>query len=385
MEGGELFEGLDASFLDSGEDAGFDAGFDPITGEVYTDKPAEDVSGENPELKKELEFVNNEETTEANEGSEEGSVVEGYEGIDEDAPDSEESPSSPLTSLTSALREDGVLSSLSEDEIKDIKSGEDLINVIRKQIEDNEYSDLSEDQQEYLKALRSGVPDAAYREAKSTVTKLHQINPDQLERDDAEEFRKQVLIQDFISKGFEQTEAEKYALRSAELGEDIEDSKKALERIKATEEKKLKQLSLDADQRQKQLTDDYNKRVNDLKLKVNNTNEILPNVKINEATQGKIFDLMTKTAGYDRNNNPVNAVVKNMMEDQDYLVKLNYLHVLTDGFKDFSSLTGTVGSSAVHKLDKALQAQDARLKSGASEKQGKKRASGLLNALDNIL
>ena len=116
-----------------------------------------------------------------------------------------------------------------------------------------------------------------------------------------------------------------------------------------------------------------------------NTKEILPNVKINESTQGKIFDLMTKTAGYDRNNNPVNAVVKNMMEDQEYLVKLNYLHVLTDGFKDFSSLTGTVGSSAVHKLDKALQAQDARLKSGTSEKQGKKRASGLLNALDGIL
>lgn len=385
MEGGELFEGMDASFLDSGEDAGFDAGFDPITGEVYTDKPAKDVSGENPELKKELEFVNNEETTEANEGLEEGSTVEGYEDIDEETPDSEESPSSPLTSLTSALREDGVLSSLSEDEVKDIKSGEDLIKVLRKQIEDNEYSDLSLDQQEYLKALRSGVPDATYREVKSTVTKLNELRPEQLESDDAEEFRKQVLVKDFMTKGFDQAEAEKYALRSVELGEDIEDSKKALGRIKATEETRLRQLSADAEHRQKQVTEDYNKRVNELKLKVDNTNEILPNVKINESTQGKIFDLMTKTAGYDRNNNPVNAVVKNMMEDQEYLVKLNYLHVLTDGFKDFSSLTGTVGSSAVHKLDKALQAQDARLKSGASEKQGKKKASGLLNALDGIL
>jgi hypothetical protein len=385
MEGEELFEGLDASFLDSGEDAGFDTGFDPITGEVYTDKPAKDVSGENPELKKELEFVNNEETTEANEGSEEGSTVEGYEDIDEETPDSEESPSSPLTSLTSALREDGVLSSLSEDEVKDIKSGKDLIKVLRKQIEDNEYSDLSEDQQEYLKALRTGVPDNAYREAKNTVTRLNELNPEQLESDSAENFRRQVLVRDFVNKGFDEAEAEKYAARSAELGEDIEDSKKALERLKDTEAQRLKLLSSQAEQKQKTATEDYNRRVNDLKLKVDNTKEILPNVKINENTQGKVFDLMTKTAGYDRNNNPVNAVVKNMMEDQEYLVKLNYLHVLTDGFKDFSSLTGTVGSSAVHKLDKALQAQDARLKSGASEKQGKKRASGLLSALDGIL
>lgn len=385
MEGGELFEGMDASFLDSGEDAGFDAGFNPITGEVYTDKPAEDVSGEDPGLKKELEFVNSEETTEVSEGSEEGSTVKEYENIDEETPDSEESPSSPLTSLTSALREDGVLSSLSDDELKNIKSGEDLINVIRKQIESNEYSDLNEDQQEYLKAMRSGVPEVEYRQTKKTVDQLSRLNPDDLESDDAENFRKQLLVQDFLNKGFEESEAEKYALRSVELGEDIADSKKALGRIKADEEKRLKQLSLDAENKQKQATEEYNKRVNDLKLKVNNTNEILPNVKINEATQGKIFDLMTKTAGYDRNNNPVNAVVKNMMEDQDYLVKLNYLHVLTDGFKDFGSLTGTVGSSAVHKLDKALQAQDARLKSGAAEKPGKKRASGLLSALDGIL
>jgi len=139
-------------------------------------------------------------------------------------------------------------------------------------------------------------------------------------------------------------------------------------------------------QKKKAAQENYNKRVNDIKLKVNATKEILPNIKINEATQGKIFDLMTKTAGYDKNNNPVNAVVKNMMEDQDYVIKLNYLHELTDGLKDFSSLTGTVGSSAVNKLDKALQAQDAKIKSGNSEKNSaRKKATGLLNALDGIL
>lgn len=385
MEGEELFEGMDASFLDSNEDAGFDTGFDPITGQVYTDKPAEDVPGDDPGLKKELEFVNSEEAAKSNEGFEEGSIVDEYENIDGETPDSEESSSSPLTSLTSALREDGVLSSLSDDEMKDIKSGEDLIKVIRKQIESNEYSDLTDDQQEYLKAIRTGVPEASYREAKKTVDQLNKLNPEDLEREDSEEFRKQVLVQDFVSKGFDEEEANKYASRSIELGEDVEDSKKALGRIQATEGKRLKQLSLDAEKQQKDNVDNYNTRVNELKVKVNGTNEILPNVKINEDTQGKIFDLMTKTAGYDRNNNPVNAVVKNMMEDQEYLVKLNYLHVLTDGFKDFKSLTSTVGSSAVHNLDKALQAQDARIKSGSSGKEGKKRVSGLLSALDGII
>lgn len=397
MEGGELFEGMDASFFDgmvSNEDlevseevnSDNEPGFDPLTGEVYGEKDVKENKSEE-DLKKELDFVNNEEAPEAGEGLEEGSYVKENEDIDEDTPDSEESPSSPLTSLTSALREDGVLSSLSDEEIAEIKSGGDLMDVIRKQIEKNEYSDLSDDQQEYLKAIRAGVPDEDYRQAKRTVDQISKIEPSSLEEEGAEEFRKQILVQDFLSKGFDQEDADKYASRSVDLGEDIEDSKKALTRLKATEEQKLSQLTLDAESKREKAEEDYNKKVNDLKLKVNNTKEVLPGVKINESTQGRIFENMTKTAGYDKNNNPVNAVVKNMIENQDYLIKLNYLHVLTDGLKDFSSLTGTVGSSAVNKLDKALQAQDAKMKSGSSHKGSNKKqeASGLINALDNIL
>lgn len=397
MEGGELFEGMDASFFDgmvSNEDlevseevnSDNEPGFDPLTGEVYGEKDVKENKSEE-DLKKELDFVNNEEAPEAGEGLEEGSYVKENEDIDEDTPDSEESPSSPLTSLTSALREDGVLSSLSDEEIAEIKSGGDLMDVIRKQIEKNEYSDLSDDQQEYLKAIRAGVPDEDYRQSKRTVDQISKIEPSSLEEEGAEEFRKQILVQDFLSKGFDQEDADKYASRSVDLGEDIEDSKKALTRLKATEEQKLSQLTLDAESKREKAEEDYNKKVNDLKLKVNNTKEVLPGVKINESTQGRIFENMTKTAGYDKNNNPVNAVVKNMIENQDYLIKLNYLHVLTDGLKDFSSLTGTVGSSAVNKLDKALQAQDAKMKSGSSHKGSNKKqeASGLINALDNIL
>lgn len=397
MEGGELFEGMDASFFDgmvSNEDlevseevnSDNEPGFDPLTGEVYGEKDVKENKSEE-DLKKELDFVNNEEAPEAGEGLEEGSYVKENEDIDEDTPDSEESPSSPLTSLTSALREDGVLSSLSDEEIAEIKSGGDLMDVIRKQIEKNEYSDLSDDQQEYLKAIRAGVPDEDYRQAKRTVDQISKIEPSSLEEEGAEEFRKQILVQDFLSKGFDQEDADKYASRSVDLGEDIEDSKKALTRLKATEEQKLSQLTLDAESKREKAEEDYNKKVNDLKLKVNNTKEVLPGVKINESTQGRIFENMTKTAGYDKNNNPVNAVVKNMIENQDYLIKLNYLHVLTDGLKDFSSLTGTVGSSAVNKLDKALQAQDAKMKSGSSHKGSNKKqeASGIINALDNIL
>lgn len=379
MEGEDLFEGLDANFLEEGASEGtLDIpGFDATTGEVYGTETEEKEPGDEPDLQKELNFVQTSEETEE-------SVQNNDEDIDEDAPDSEESNSSPLTSLTSALREDGVLSSLSDDELKEIKSGSDLISVIRKQIEKNEYSDLNEDQKEYLKALRNGVPEDSYREAKNSSKQLADISAFDLEGEDKLDFRRKVLTQDFLVKGFEQSEAEKYAERSIDLGEDVEDSKKALARLQKVEKERIAKLSEEAETRNREAQENYQKRLNTLKTKVLDTKEVIPNLKVNEDTQNKVYDLMTKTAGYDRNNNPISAVVKSMIEDQDYLVKLNYLHHLTDGFKSWDSLTGPVSNSAVNKLDRALAAQDAKIKQGVSGKQ-KKNASGLLGALDNII
>lgn len=379
MEGGDLFEGLDASFLeeDTSEGTLDIPGFDATTGEVYSEETETKEPGDEPDLKKELDFVQTSEDKEEY-------VQSNDEDIDEDAPDSEESTSSPLTSLTSALREDGVLSSLSDDELKEIKSGSDLINVIRKQIQNNEYSDLTEDQKEYLNALRKGVPENSYREAKSSSKQLADINPYDLEGEDSLDFRRKILTQDFLVKGFEKEEAEKYAERSIDLGEDIEDSKKALGRLQKVEKDRIARLSEEAEVKNKEAQDNYQKRLNTLKTKVLGTNEVIPNLKVNEDTQNKVYDLMTKTAGYDKNNNPVSAVVKHMIEDQDYLVKLNYLHHLTDGFKSWKALTGPVSNSAVNNLDRALAAQDAKIKQGVSGKTRKK-SSGLLGALDNII
>jgi len=386
MEGEGLFEGLGADFLAANEEAGFDdlPGFDPITGEVFGNtEPKTEEPGDEAGLKKEIDFV--EDSTETKEQEEAEQNDE--EDFDENAPDSEESPSSPLTSLTSALREDGVLSSLTDEEMAEIKSGGDLLNAIKKQIQQNELAGLNDDQKEYLKAMSLGIPDATYRQVKQSADQLAKIDPATLEGDDALEFRKQVLIQDFLSKGFDQEDAEKYAGRSIDLGEDLVDSKKALARLQAAENKKAADMIAKAEADKQAAEERYNTRVNELKTKIFATKEILPNIKLNEETQNKVFDSMTKTAGYDSRNNPVNAVVKSMIEDQDYLVKVHYLHTLTDGFKDWSQLTGPVGSSAVNKLDKALAAQDAKIKAGTAEKHAGPKGQGaaIINALDGFL
>ena len=322
MEGEDLFEGVDLDFL-AGSEEPVEASKSPEEGGTVDTADIAEQDGQkvekpdaDAELGFELDYIAN--------LDEHGDVVEGEEDkeIDEGkrTPESKGLSSSPLTSLTSALHEEGVLSSLSEEELAEIKSGEDLIEAVRGQIRQNEYSDLTDDQKEYLEALRSGVPDANYRQAKQSADMYSKIEESSLEADDAENFRKSLIVNDFLAKGFSQDDADKYAQRSLDLGEDIGDAKSALNRLQKSEQENISKMSAQAKAQQKAAEEAQGQRINDLKQKVNSSNEIVPGVKFNQQTKDKVFDLMTSTAGFDSNNAPMNAVVKEMVENPDYLI-----------------------------------------------------------------
>lgn len=389
MEGEDLFEGVDLEFLAGSEE--------PVeaskTQKEETSVDAATIADEdgakvettspNEELGFELDYIANldEQGEVIPESGEDKNIDEG-----KGTPESKELSSSPYTSLTSALKEEGVLSSLSEEELAEIKTGEDLVEAVRGQIRQNEYSDLSDDQKEYLEALRSGVPDANYRQAKQSSDTYSKIDESSLDADDAENFRKSLITNDFLSKGFSQADAEKYAQRSLDLGEDVEDSKAALGRLKEAEKEKISQMSAQAKEQQKAAEDAHRARVDSLKQKVNASNEIVPGVKFNQQTKDKVFELMTDTAGFDSNNNPMNAVVKEMVENPDYLVKMFYLHHVTDGLNDWSKINSAAKRNAVNKLDESLKAQDAKIRTGTdSTRTSDPGTSGVLDAIKGFI
>lgn len=387
-EGEDLFDGVDLDFL-AGSEEPVEA--QDTTSEVKTvdstklaeDDGVEEKKDADSELGFELDYIANldEHGEVTQEGEEDNDIDEGKR-----TPESKGLSSSPLTSLTSALHEEGVLSSLSEEELAEIKTGEQLIEAMRNQIRQNEYSDLTDDQKEYLEALRDGVPDQNYRQAKYSADVYSKIDASSLDNDNAESFRKSLIINDFLAKGFSQQDAEKYAQRSIDIGEDVGDSKAALGRLQEIEKQKLAKMSQDAKDREAQYKKAQEDRVKDLQEKVNASNEIVPGVKFNKQTKDKVFDLMTKTAGFDANNNPMNEVVKHMIEDPEYLIKLNYLHLVTDGFNDWSKVQSAAKRNAVNKLDESLKAQDAKLRTGTdSTRSSAPGTSGVIDAIRGFL
>lgn len=285
-----------------------------------------------------------------------------------------------LSSLTSALVETGVLSSLSEEEVGEIKDTESLLKAVEKQIKKNELADLSEEQKSYLEAVRAGVDAKTYVDSKSVLAQYKALTEDQIENNENLQF--ELLKRNFLVKGFDDKDAIKYAKLAYEAEDSIEEAKLALNSLVAHEEKVL-QEKIDSEKanKQKQIEAETAK-LEELKSKINTASDIIPGIKINSLTKEKVFESMTNIVKVDGANN-YNEVMDAYKNDPDYKVKLHAIHVATKGFTDFSKFEKTTKSKAVMNLKEQLD-QQGTASSGASPSFGRGTVSkGILDALSS--
>jgi hypothetical protein len=277
--------------------------------------------------------------------------IVGDEEDDEDEGTGSSQTSQPTlySSLAKVLAEEGVLTSFDPKGTK-VETSEDLINVIRETIKQNEYADLTDEQKLYLEAVRTGLPPKQVAQEQSMLQQLEGITFDELENN--EELRKQIIISDLLNKGISQEKALKLAQRSIDIGEDVSDATEALVELKAFQKEQL-QTKLDTE-KAKKLQEAENAKEQLLKFKdaVMNTKEIIPGLKINNKIAEKVFEQAVKPVHQLPNGQVVNAVVKAKLDDPiGFETKLNYLFYITKGFSDFSKIATTQKTKAVQELD----------------------------------
>lgn len=386
----ELFDGINLDLLAQAE-ASFDNKVVTSAESVSTEDDDKSEPKEITPAVNDLGLINIDEIADLDEP-----VIDSKDNkdIDDKTPSEDKSvPSTPLSSLVSTLVDEGVLPSLDEEELGEIKSAADLISVINKQIKSNEYADLTEDQKEYLTALRSGVPNETYKQQKNIEAQYDNIQESNIEAEDSLELRKILIKQDFLIKGYDEATATKYSERSVNLGEDVEDAKGALKRLQEYQKNVTSNLIKEAEESKKEQERKANEKLDNIKNKIKSTEEILPSMKINTKSKDKVYELLTKPAGQDSNGNPVNAIVNSMINDQEYLIKLAYLHHITEGMTKWDKVISSAKSAAVNKLDEQLKKQEfarqtADTNSGATgnktNKTNKSIADDILNAFNSM-
>lgn len=267
--------------------------------------------------------------------------------------DSEQNSSSQetFTFLASALVESGVFSSLEEDEVKEIKDTESLLEAISKQIKTNELKDLSEDQKNYLEAIRTGVNLQNYQTSYSNLEQYKRIDDEKIKSEPRLQF--ELIRRSLIVDGASEEKARKYAnniVNSDEAEEEALQAKLAL--IKFEEDQlneSLEKAKLDK-QKEKEKADN---ELAELKSKINSASEIIPGVKINSQTKEKIYTSLTTPVKV--NDDKILNEVMEAYQNSDYKMRLHAMHIITNGFKDFSKFNATIKTSAVKQLDEKLK------------------------------
>ncbi len=256
-----------------------------------------------------------------------------------------------FTSLAMLLKEAGTLSGLSEEDLASITDADSLQAAVDSQIKHNEFADLNDEQKSYLEALALGVPHEAYAQTKANAAQYEKITDETLET--RPDLQAELIKRSFIVKGFDAEKATKYAVLAMKGDDPIEDAKEARNALVAFETNKLQEDVSARKQKQQEDMETAQKELASLKSKVLETSEVIPGIKVNSVTRERIFNSMTTPIKV-KDETPINEVMDLYSNDSEYKMKLHALHVITNGFKDFSKFVKTAKSSAVSQLEKQI-------------------------------
>lgn len=285
---------------------------------------------------------------------------ESVSGEDEDIQETEDpnskknkSGSSPnfYSSLTTALKEDGVLPDLEDEDLAKVQSPEDFASIIEKQIE----ARLEGVQKRVKEALDYGVEPSEIKSYETTISYLDGLTDDTIEdeTDAGINLRKSLIFQDFINRGFSEARAKRETEKSVNGGTDIEDAKEALISNRDYFKKSYKTLIDESKEEverenklQKQLTEEFRKKSLE-------TEAPFEGVKLDKRVRQSIYDTATKAVAKSADGQMLTAIQKYEKENPiDFRYKLATIFTLTDGFKN---LDGLVQGKVKKETSKSLR------------------------------
>ena len=289
------------------------------------------------------------------------------EGADDDSSEPEDTSSALYSSLASVLNEEGLLPSLDLENTK-IESIDDLTLSIKSEIEnqvrDNLISKIGE---EGYNALERGISLSEYQAYESTVNSLDSIDEGVL-RDNLE-LAQNIIMQDYIAQGMDESRAARILKRSIDLGEEavVEDALESTKSLRAIQDKELERISVEREEQRQRHIDMQQKIDNDLKSSIYSEKEFIKGLKPNKAIRDRVYQSITKVVGQSPEGVAENKLMRQRRENPvEFDTKLYYLYEMTDGFNDFSKLVSKSESKATSKLESAIR----KTKFGSSTNPG---------------
>lgn len=264
---------------------------------------------------------------------------------------------SPLSSLANALFKDGVLTNLKEEEIKTIKTADDFAAVFEKEIQ----SRIDEKSRRIDEALNLGVEPSEIKKNENLIQYLNGISEDTIkeETEQATQLRMNLIVQDFMNKGFTQERAIKEANKSVAAGSDIDDALEALESNKTHFNKQYSDLINAAKKEQEEYKQTIIQRDTEVKENILKNEKLFADMNVTPAIRKLAVENIQKPVYTDKEGNKFSAIQKYEKENPvDFLSKVALFYTITDGFTNIDKITsntkGKIKSKALNELAGSL-------------------------------
>lgn len=277
----------------------------------------------------------------------------GNEEDDDEPQEPDEDGSSQFySSIAEALSGDGVLTSLTEEDIKDIKDPESFLKAIDKQIE----SRFDEQQKRVLEVLNYKVEPSKISVYENTLKYLHSISEEDIKKEENEELRKNLIYQVAINRGKSKERALKEVERAFDRGDDVEDALEALkEHLEYYQESYDNEIA--SAKKAKEEEDKAVKERAENIQKVFDEKKFYEELGVSPEIGKKAFINATNASYRDPDTGEmITAIQKAQKEDEaNFLRGLGVAFTLTNGFKDFSKLFKGAVNKQVNKKVAELQ------------------------------
>jgi len=319
----------------------------------------EKMFGDTQETSEEVEVDTSNETSETKEkdntaevdfsdllGIPEGVGSENDTEGDGGAPESDNGSGTPQQNLFSSiariLRDKGVFPDLSDDALENVKDEDALEQLFN----DKVTGMLDERQRNLETALSGGATDEEMQAYQSALNISQQINDSRFldimtaEDEQGENFRKSVMYQDYINRGFKPERAEKLIQKSFEDGNDIDDAKEALESCKEYYNNQVALFKRTFEDRHKAAYEEEKKKGEAIKKQIMESDTFFGGLKVDKNTRQKAFEFISKPVYKDESGRVYTAAQKYQRENPvEFIKNMALMYVLTDKFSNIEKLT----------------------------------------------
>ena len=326
--------------------------FIDVEGDINPFIEDEDIDNDNPPVDGDNNNQDEDQDIDPEKVVEDQDLQDEIDDNDEESEDdnTSSSKSNLFKSLAALLKEKALISS----EDFEVEDEDSFVELFKKEIEKSEYSDLDDNQKNYLKQTREGIPHEKVTKDLRQLDQLNTVTNDALESDP--ELRKRVIYQDFVNRGYSDEKATKLVQRSLELDVDFEDAEEAIASIREFTQQRMEKENFEIQEGLKNQEKIKEDNINKIQKEIDSIKEIIPGYEVSENIKNKIKKNMFDVVGDNpTNNQPENSLMKFQRENPvDFDKKLYYLFTITNGFKSFDSIKQDTQSKAIQDLEAAF-------------------------------